>query len=400
MFVRRVILAFLLVLPMLVSAQNTTTPATTTTTDAGAQATVTTVPAGASSPDDTPTAIGTYDPAAEPHVIAAKGFWHVGGAAGLGDRLEVTVKNFPALLQKVSGNCHAIVLFLDGIPLRQMPPESCDEYDGSVRFLLDRVPDGNDQAWHRLLGSPNGFIREVRVSVGTNDQFAFPTTVQSFPLKVLPALRFYMFVALLGIFTYAFFYLCKHSGIIRTPAHPAAPGERPYSLSRFQMGFWFFLVINGYLFMYLITGELDTITDSILALMGIGAGTALGAALIDSQPAGTSTVTATTETNTTSTVTSVSTPVPSAPPKPSQGFLRDILSDAGDGISIHRFQMFAWTLILGIIFIGSVYKDLGMPEFNTTLLGLMGISSGTYLGFKLPEKKQSDQAAAQTMNTP
>jgi hypothetical protein len=35
-----------------------------------------------------------------------------------------------------------------------------------------------------------------------------------------------------------------------------------------------------------------------------------------------------------------------------------------------------------------------MPEFSTTLLGLMGISSGTYLGFKLPEKKQADQAAA------
>ena len=61
--------------------------------------------------------------------------------------------------------------------------------------------------------------------------------------------------------------------------------------------------------------------------------------------------------------------------------------------------MFAWTLILGVIFIGSVYKDLAMPEFNVTLLGLMGISSGTYLGFKFPEKKQADQAAAQASAT-
>jgi len=29
-----------------------------------------------------------------------------------------------------------------------------------------------------------------------------------------------------------------------------------------------------------------------------------------------------------------------------------------------------------------------MPEFNTTLLGLMGISSGTYLGAKFPEQKK------------
>jgi hypothetical protein len=35
----------------------------------------------------------------------------------------------------------------------------------------------------------------------------------------------------------------------------------------------------------------------------------------------------------------------------------------------------------------SVYKDLAMPEFSATLLGLMGLSSGTYLGFKVPEKK-------------
>jgi hypothetical protein len=72
----------------------------------------------------------------------------------------------------------------------------------------------------------------------------------------------------------------------------------------------------------------------------------------------------------------------------------DILSDSHGGVSIHRFQMFAWTLVLGVIFVGSVYTDLSMPEFNATLLGLMGISSGTYLGFKVPEKKQADQNAA------
>jgi len=29
-----------------------------------------------------------------------------------------------------------------------------------------------------------------------------------------------------------------------------------------------------------------------------------------------------------------------------------------------------------------------MPEFDNTLLALMGISSGTYLGFKIPEQRQ------------
>ena len=68
-------------------------------------------------------------------------------------------------------------------------------------------------------------------------------------------------------------------------------------------------------------------------------------------------------------------------------------------MSIQRFQMFVWTLILGIIFVVSVYKDLSMPEFSGTLLGLMGISSGTYLGFKFPEKK-AQQGAVEGTTTP
>jgi hypothetical protein len=336
-----------------------------------------------------------YDPATEPQVIAATGSGF-NGAAGLGDRLEVKVKNFPALLAKVNGNCHAIVLFMNRLPLRQMPPESCNQYDGTVRYLLDRVPEGNDEEWHRLLGAPKGFLRQVIVSVGADDQFAYPTQITAFSLEIIPRAHFYSFLALLLFFTILFVHLCRTTAIIRAPVHPANAGSRPFSLSRFQMAFWFFLVIAGYVFMWLITGELDTITDSVLALMGIGAGTALGAALIDSSPAGSTrtTTVAAAPTANTETVTTVMAPIPPVPPEPSQGFLKDILSDAGDGISIHRFQMFAWTLILGLIFIGSVYDGLAMPEFNATLLGLMGISSGTYLGFKVPEKKQADQAAA------
>ena len=58
---------------------------------------------------------------------------------------------------------------------------------------------------------------------------------------------------------------------------------------------------------------------------------------------------------------------------------------ASQGVSLYRFQLFVWTLVLGIIFASSVYNTLEMPQFSPTLLGLMGISSGTYLGFKIPE---------------
>jgi hypothetical protein len=329
----------------------------------------------------------SFDPATAPHVLQAEGSgWEKRG--GLGDRLTLKVRNLPVLLAQVSNNCKAIVLFLDGLPLRGLPPDSCDPYNGTVKFLLDSVPDENDAQWHRLLGSPNGFLKQVSVSIGASDQFAVPTDVHGFQLEIIPGMLFYFFLALFVVSLVLFFYLCRTTTIIRSPAESLAPRKRPYSLSRFQMAFWFFLVIAGYVFVWMITGELDTITDSILALVGIGAGTALGAALIDgtSAPASTPAPSAAGQE-------AVAAPVAVAakeePQYESMGFLRDVLSDNREGISFHRFQMFAWTLILGVIFLASVYNSLAMPQFSATLLGLMGISSGTYLGFKFPENRKS-----------
>ncbi|MCK5467548.1 MAG: hypothetical protein KAI99_03540, partial [Cyclobacteriaceae bacterium] len=70
----------------------------------------------------------------------------------------------------------------------------------------------------------------------------------------------------------------------------------------------------------------------------------------------------------------------------SDGFINDILSD-NTGFSFHRFQILIWTIVLGIIFIVEVISNLQMPEFDDTLLMLMGISSGTYIGFKFPEQQ-------------
>lgn len=79
--------------------------------------------------------------------------------------------------------------------------------------------------------------------------------------------------------------------------------------------------------------------------------------------------------------------IPSEISQTSKGFWKDLLSDS-NGISLYRFQIAVWTLVIGFIFIINVYDNLSMPQFDNTLLALMGISSGTYLGFKIPEKLQ------------
>jgi zona occludens toxin (predicted ATPase) len=69
--------------------------------------------------------------------------------------------------------------------------------------------------------------------------------------------------------------------------------------------------------------------------------------------------------------------------------LKDLLSEEeGEGrvITFHRFQIVGWTLILGVVFVSEVLSKLSMPVFDATLLTLMGISSGTYLGFRASAK--------------
>jgi hypothetical protein len=42
-------------------------------------------------------------------------------------------------------------------------------------------------------------------------------------------------------------------------------------------------------------------------------------------------------------------------------------------------------MVLGIMLVVAVVTSLTMPAFNSTLVTLMGISSGTYVGFKFAE---------------
>lgn len=306
-------------------------------------------------------------------------------------------------------NPQSIGLFLDGRLIKGIVPESGaptlvassgspEPTDGTLQYHLQRNPE-SDEAWADLLGAPEDsetfFRRPTEVSVGLENGYALPTDVilnardvqHSFWLVRIDKIWFIVASILLVLILIVLVLLARHSELLRdlgpTPSLDNWRGlgpwwrerkrrkHKPYSLARFQMAFWFFLVIASFLFIWLITGANDTITASVLTLIGIGAGTALGAAAID----------AASETNTSATT-----------PITSKGFFTDILTDHKSGISFHRFQMFIWTLVLGVLFIYSVWHRLSMPEFSGTLLALLGISSGTYLGFKIPEQQSASSA--------
>lgn len=384
-------------------------------------------PAGSPSPVASPTSSPSPATAVAPKVIAVEGHLELDVVIRVEiDHLnEWAAKNDPSKL----------VPFINGRAIRGNYPEEIHASKNHLHFHLEITPE-NRSAWVDLLGEPPGTRRPVAFSVGLETQSPFDSVFdQSHPLPLTVISPFYGIIALLVVLVtlILFVWLARSTNLIRETGACPVPGKlRPYNLGRTQMAFWFFLIYASYVTIWLITDALDTITPSLLGLMGISAGTALGEALIDSGKSSASTdqlqsLTAEKQTleqsipELQSQVSSLNQKTTLAPedtanrdslnkqlqdartrladigqqiqkltPSPSagvsKGLLTDILSD-GSGYSFHRFQIFAWTIVLGIIFVSSVYNNLTMPEFSATLLGLMGISSGTYIGFKFPETK-------------
>jgi hypothetical protein len=300
------------------------------------------------------------------------------GSAAIDDIIVVSVQGLESLMNQSRcldetgirvPNCveRPIALFIDSREIKGITPEAVDLLEESLHFHLQRNTD-NNETWSDLLGAPpldyRFFKRPAKVSVGLQDGYPVESSVRRFLIVRIDKPWFIGGFILIALLIFVLIKLALQSDLLRAGGTPPVDANgitlrKSYSLSRFQMAFWFFLVVASYCFIWLITGAADTITGSVLALIGIGSGTALGAAVVDVNK--------------------------DQPAPATRGFLKDVLSDA-DGICFHRFQMFVWTLVLGIMFISSVYYVLSMPEFSPTLLGLQGISAGTYLGFKIPEK--------------
>ena len=374
------------------------------------------------------TAPAVPTPVAPPKVV------HIDGHLELDVVIRVEVDHFSEWA--LTHDPTKLVPFLNGRAVRGNYPEEIHPDKNRLHFHLE-ITQESKELWTDLLGEPPGSLhRPVTFSIGIENQSPFDSVYDQsneLPLTVISPM--YGVIALLVVlFTLILFlWLARKTNLIREPGPDSVAGKlRPYNLGRTQMAFWFFLVYVSYLVIWLITGALDTITASLLGLMGISAGTALGEALIDSgkataQDGQLQDLTAEKQTleqgiaALQTQIDSVNTRTPMTPEDVSNrdglskqqqdnrtrlaqvnqqiqaltapasasvtnGFLRDILSDSS-GYSFHRFQIFAWTIVLGIMFVSSVYNNLTMPEFSPTLLGLMGLSSGTYIGFKFPEKR-------------
>jgi hypothetical protein len=223
----------------------------------------------------------------------------------------------------------------------------------------------------------------------------------------------------------------RNSTLLRDNLLPQiAPRQQPYSLGRWQMAFWFLLIFASFIAIYVTTWRYNgVITSQELWLMGISATSGVAAvavdvvkdSLADAANRGLKALGFTTYADverTRAEITQLQAQLPGADPatvallatqirnkqllltayedkiKPfvSEGWYKDITTDA-NGAALHRVQALAWTLALGVIFVATVIysirlREPGMPQFDSSLLLLLGISNAGYVGFKYPEQGQ------------
>jgi hypothetical protein len=305
-----------------------------------------------------------------------------------------------------------------------------DIKNNEIRFRLSRTEQANEN-WNDILSRPSfrEGSKQVLISVGFENDKAIQTLSKekNFTLVIVKAHYFWICLLIIATLLILLIWLARNSEMLKEPFSGDENGQkRPYSLALTQMAFWYFLVVSAIIMLFLITKEFPDINASVLVLIGISSLTALGSVSInytkindtknklialdaEKRTLSDRLISIDTtlalglklepaqylelqkeklarETRLNEVIETIPKYQPSSQIYFSKGFLRDLVSDP-TGVSLHRFQIAVWTVILGFDFCYSVWSGLKMPEFNETLLTLMGISSGTYIGFKIPEQK-------------
>jgi hypothetical protein len=337
-------------------------------------------------------------------------------AAGVGDEIILTISNLDVLLTDVQQNQKNTepLLFINNIAMHGIKPVSKESSSGKIVYLLKRDTDSGD-AWSSLLGNWKftELYKTVSISIG-NENKAIPSDVQ---LRLIFIKGWPFVIWLISVLFLAGLFL--YLGI-KTPILKYTDNASPYSLSKTQMIIWIFVILSSYMFIWIVIQDFNSVNDTALKLLGLSLISGGAAIFIDTR-----------KSNRVNKLTAESSSLqniikdlklkisslqsslgdqlvslqkdlndktmqkaivddridnyPVSNNSSAETFIKDILQDA-DGWSLPRVQVFLWTIVLVVIFIKNVYSQLAMPEFNESLLYLMGISQGAYLGFKLPEK--------------
>jgi hypothetical protein len=299
-------------------------------------------------------------------------------SGSIGQWLHIPLTQPDPSLCPSSGTAPALSLRLNGLDTG-LQAVGCDATaeKPSVIFRLSPDTAGNnatiDAAWQAILHNPwhtdqGHFVRSFELKLLKADGTLVQKS-QTLLLTLVTPARLYAAFGLIAAVWLILFQAGRRSTMLRDSNSSASGLARPYSLARVQMAWWFALIFAAYVLLWTLTRDWVALAPSTLILLGISGATSLAAGGIDQSPSGTAGTPRT---------------VPA-----SAGFFADILTDV-NGITLARLQMLLWNVTLGLVFVGRIFADLRIPDLDASTLGLLGLSAGAYVGFKVPEKQTAD----------
>jgi hypothetical protein len=225
-------------------------------------------------------------------------------------------------------------LVLNGTQLPSLTPLLPDEKGSHLTFdlgqlLTERALHRDSlEIWRTLLTRG---LRDVpmQMSVGFAGQKALPSSL-SVELRAFPTPWLILWLLFASSLFVILLVSARRTNILRVPGpEPAAPAggvapRKAFSLARTQMAAWFFIVLIAYVLIWLLTGALDSITPTVLGLMGISAATGFVATIVDTNG------------------------VPPTTAASTDGFWSDIVRE-GQEATLPRLQMCVWTVVLILI---------------------------------------------------
>jgi hypothetical protein len=248
-----------------------------------------------------------------------------------------------------------------------------ETYDRVVFYLSAPKDPKELEKWRSIIraggATCEGQISVARPVTGAADALRMPTLINADaiyslgaspvyrPLPMVPRIR-QGAAAVAVIFTLTLvFATAGGTSVLRNAPPPglAANQQASWSISRVVLAWWLSICVLSFAYLWALMGEhRNILSGSAPILLGIQ-----GTTLI---------------------VTAGFGRAANAPA--SKGFFRDLISESGEP-EVSRLQMLVWNGILGIIFLWQSIFQWTMPEFDATLMTLLGISSAAYVGFKI-----------------
>ncbi len=260
-------------------------------------------------------------------------------------------------------------------------PNGATEY-GAVVPALPRLP--NEVWWPRRVADGKGFVFTGAGTVPVADMIVEvtptdgPVVVIAVQVGVTNVAVAWIVVAVVVLLVWVILYsIARHRQIIgRNLLLRVISTQDGYaSLSQLQIVLWTFVVGLSAIYVMTLSGNLISISEGTLTLLGIAG----GAALLARVPGGAGAMAGA--------GVPAAQRVPLAPPQPITPEWADLVAPNRQTreIDVTRLQMLAFTLITAAFVTIKVVVDYEIPAIPANFLILMGISNGVYVaGRKLP----------------